>query len=248
MNTLYERPGFKHMVMTACVGLLSLLCLSFFSSCSKDNPTTPNTAQQFVKVKPGSTFTFDEYSTDSTNTMIPGSQITSVSTILRTDGAIAGKTGVVVVENARAGALDTTYFTYETNNNVSVLGTSPSTGVPLWFTLPVGTGVKSIASSADSATELGLTTVARDTITVSLLGTESMTVKGASLSVKKVQLSFHVVMTVNGLIFIDVTGDNLIYYAPTLGFIAKTSFPARQDPGGGWTEGNVQTLVDYDLK
>lgn len=229
--------------------LLSLLiALTFLSSCSKDDPVTPAPPSEFVKVKTGSSFTYDQYATDSTNAMIPGTQLTSVSTVLRTDGAIAGKTGVIVVEDVKSGVHDTTYYAYETNNNVSMFSASPATGEPMWLTLPVGTGITSVTTSADSATEQGITTVIRVTMTISLLGTESMTVKGAALSVKKLQLSYHQVMTINGIPLVDAKVEYMLYYASSLGFMAKMTSVPRRDPAGGWVDGSVQALVDYDLK
>src|SRR5436309_3381446 len=98
----------------------SLIAVFFLASCSKDTPIG-TTGETFVKVKAGSTFTFDEYSTDSTNAIVAGSRDTMTGTILRTDGAIANMTGVLVVEEKRGQTSDTAYYAYESNGNLSVL-------------------------------------------------------------------------------------------------------------------------------
>lgn len=230
--------------------LLSLLILlTVLSSCKNDNPVTPDPpAQQFVKVKTGSTFTYDEYSTDSTNTMIPGSQITSVSTVLRTDGAIAGKTGVIVVENVRGLERDSSYYFYETNNNLSILVSDDDPNHGIWETIPTGTGT-TIARGVE-VEFIGIdTSVTRDSTITSFVGTENMTIKGTSVSVKKMRLTFRHVVLYNRVKMFDMTINADVYFAPTFGFITKTNSPARKDPFfGGWIEGTVQTLVDYDLK
>jgi hypothetical protein len=229
--------------------LLSLLIvLTLLSSCSKDDTAAPVIPSEFIKAKTGSSYTFDEYSIDGTNSVIAGSQFASVSTILRTDGVKEGKTGVLFVEDVAKGVRDTSYYVYESNDNISVLGGSPSAEKPIWLTLPTGTGIQSIASGADSTTQLGITSIVDYTITSSLLGTEDMIVKGASLSVKKLKIEYHVVMTISGQLYLDATMENMLYYAPSLGFIAKTFSASRPDPSGGWIDGTVQTLVDYVLK
>ncbi|MFZ1730474.1 MAG: hypothetical protein WBQ23_10340 [Bacteroidota bacterium] len=220
--------------------------LAFFSSCDMNDPALPST--EVVTVTTGSSFTYEEYYTDSTNAVIAASRHVSVSTVLRTDSVMAGKSGVVVVANVTGSAQDTSFYAYESNNNFSVLGTSPSTGDPTWFTLPVGTGSQSISTAAGSITNMGITIVVHDTITISLVGTEIMTVQNTTLSVKNLRHLFHEVIAINGQRYLDVTVENRIYYAPSLGMIAKSTTAPSPNPSGGWTHGTVKTLIAYVLK
>ncbi|HEY3875146.1 MAG TPA: hypothetical protein VGM92_06690 [Candidatus Kapabacteria bacterium] len=226
---------------------LFLCCLLPLASCSKNSPTGP-TGSSFVKAGAGSTFTFDEYSTDSLNAIEPGSRDTLVSTVINTNGSIANKTGVIVVENVRASEHDTSYYAYENDNDVSMLTMSESTGEPIWMVLPVGTGTTVVTASADTMEDLGIVTIVRDSTIASLISSENITVKGQSVSTEKVQLSFREVITVDGVAGIEGKVDNLLYYAPSLGFMAKTTSPSRSDPGGGWIDGSFQSLIGYDLK
>ena len=226
---------------------LFLCGLLLITSCNKDTPTGP-TASSFVKANAGSSFTFDEYSTDSTNAIEPGSRDTVVSTVISANGSIAQKTGVLVVENVRGSERDTSYYAYETNNNISTLTTSELTGEPIWMTLPVGTGTSIITASADTSEDLGIVTIVRDSTIASIIATESITVKGQPVSTQEVQLSFREIVAVDGIAAPETSVDNLLYYAPSLGFVVKTTSPSYPDPsGGGWIDGNFHTLIDYDL-
>ncbi|HEY3876340.1 MAG TPA: hypothetical protein VGM92_12765 [Candidatus Kapabacteria bacterium] len=218
---------------------------ALLASCSRDASTSPP-ASEFVQAKAGSTFTFDEYSTDSTNAIIPGARDTMVSTVLRTDSSIDIKSNVLFVEEKRGSARDTAYYAYESNGNLSIYVNPSDPTLPFWETLPTGTGTTIVRATTYSLIGFD-TTVVNDSTVSSLIGTESITVKGAPLSVKKMLLSFRHATTNSGVTMESVL-DETIYYAPSLGFIAKTSVPSRPDPFGGWIDGGVQTLMDYDLK
>ena len=215
-----------------------------FSSCSKDIPTS-TTPSEFIHVKAGSAFTFDEYSTDSTNTINDGSRDTMISTILRTDGAIGGKSGVLMVEENRGGARDTVYYAYETNENLSY--SYPS--YPTWETIPTGTGLRIVRSTDYSLFSGPDTTAIHDSTITSLIGTENITIKGQSVSSKKIDLSYRHRETYNGVNGIESQRENFLYYAPSLGLIVKrTSQPFNDPYGRGWVDGSYQMLIDYNLK
>jgi hypothetical protein len=226
--------------------MLLLASALLLSSCGSSTSSAPAVASEFIHAKAGSTFTFDEYSTDSMGMAVAGSQDTSVHTVLRTNGTIGSKTGLLVVEERKSNGKDTAYYSYETNNNVSLYFAGSSTPV---FTLPVGTGVAVNTVTADTVVDQGNVSITRDTNIVALIGTETLTVKGQSVPTKKIQMTFHEVTTVNGSTFVDASSNSIINYAPSLGFIVQTTSPSRPDPlFGGWTEGSRHTLIDYYLK
>ncbi len=228
---------FKRLIIF--VGIVIVL-----SSCSKDTPTS-STRSEFIHAKAGSTFTFDEYSTDSTNAINDGSRDTMISTILRTDGAIGGKSGVLLVEENRSGVRDTVYYAYETNENLSF--SYPS--FPTWETIPTGTGLRIVRSTEYSLFSGPDTTAIHDSTITSLIGTENVTIKGQSVSVKKLELSYRHRETYDGVNGIESQREIFLYYAPSLGLIIKKTSQSFNDPyGRGWVDGSYQMLIDYNLK
>ena len=225
--------------LTILVGIVIVL-----SSCSKDIPTS-TTPSEFIHAKAGSTFTFDEYSTDSTNAINDGSRDTMISTILRTDGAIGGKSGVLLVEENRAGVRETVYYAYETNENLSY--SYPS--YPTWETIPTGTGLRIVRSTDYSLLSGPDTTAIHDSTITTLASTENIIIKGQSVSVKKMELSYRHRKTYNGVNGIESQREIFLYYAPTLGLIVKKTSQSFNDPyGRGWVDGSYQMLIDYNLK
>ena len=227
--------------------ILSLLVLVvFFSSCSKDNPVGP-TGETFTKAKTGNVFVYDEYSTDSANVIIVGLRDTINAKVLLTDGNIGGKSGVLFIEEKRGSTTDTAYYAYESNNNFSVYANPSDPAFPIWETIPTGTGTTIIRETDYSVMGID-TSVTYDSTITSLLGTEIITIKDELVSTKKVQLRFRHVVFYNRVKWIDQTVDNILYYAPSLGFIVRTESSSRQDQFGDWINGSYQTLIDYDLK
>ena len=232
-------------IMLKPISLL-LILVAFLSSCSKSTLTsTP--PSDFVKVNAGSTFTYDEYSTDSTNMIVAGSRDTMIGTILQTNSYKGVKLGVFFVEEKRGNKRDTSYYAYETNNNFSVDENPSNPSFLIWETIPTGTGTTIVRPT--TYTFIGIdTTVVHDSTITSLFGTENITIKGQSISVKKMQFSFRHLATTGGVNGVESKIDNILYYAPSIGFIVKTTSVARPDPFGGWIDGNSQILIDYNLK
>jgi hypothetical protein len=226
--------------------IVFLFCVALLTSCSSTNsPSTPPTSE-FIQAKAGSTFTYDEFSTDSLNAIVAGPRDTIVSTVLRTNGAIGGKTGVLVVGSTKGDARDTSYYAYETNSNASILVTSEITGNVRWATLPIATGTTTKSVAVDSTTDQGVTTITRDSLTFSLVGTESITVKGQAISTKKLKLAMHIVQTQDGVPVVTVTADDIFYYyAPSLGFVVKTTSPYLSDAFGNHENGRTTVLIDH---
>lgn len=225
---------------------LLLVSAALISSCSSSTPSGPAAASEFVHANVGSTFTFDEYSTDSMNMVVAGSRDTMIATILRTDGNVGAKSGVLIVEEKRTNYTDTIYYAYESDNNLSV--SSPSS--PTWETVPTGTGTTIIRASEYSLNSGPDTAVIRDSTITSLLGTENVTVKGQLITSKKMQIIYREVSTTNGVKGFDTKIQNILDYAPSLGFEVKAESPSGPNPfvSGGWVDGSIQTLIDYNLK
>ena len=242
LNVLTKRPD----IMTKRLLALAVL-VSLISSCGDDTPTQPP-VDSFTRAKAGSSYRYDYYTTDSLGAMRADSRDTIVSTVLRTDGAIGGKTGVVVVEERGRERRDTSYFVYETNNNLSMLAGFDPAGAPQWMTIPVGTGTTWITASSDSADDAGVMYVVRDSTVVSSSGNESLTIAGASVATKKIQIRARMIVLAEGATVMDVQGIFTLNFAPSLGFFVRMTSPGNPEPGGTWNPGTYQSLISYELK
>lgn len=202
----------------------------------------------FFHAKAGSTFTFDEYLTDSTNAIISGSRDTMTSTIIETNGYMGGKSVVFFVEEKHRGSIDTAYYAYETNGNLSVYVNPSDPSFLIWEIVPTGTEATIIRPSSYSFIGIDTSDTHDSTIT-SLVSAENITIKGQAVSAKKMLLRFRHVMALNRVKQLDLTIDNTLSYAPSLGYIVKNVSPSRRNPfGSGWINGKFQTLIDYNLK
>jgi hypothetical protein len=233
---------------TAKTHRMSLFLFLLVVSCSKDTSPTSPTSVTVVKPTVGSSFTFDEYSTDSTHAIITATRDTMVSTVLRTDAVMQGKTGVVVVEDVRAASRDTAFYFYESNGDVSVLGAAMNTGDPMWMLVPIGSGSRVVYATNNTFVSDTFMTVIIDSVIITVVGAVNVTVKGQSISCKKVQMTFKQIVTVNGQHGADPVVDNTMDFAPSIGFMVKTGSPSRPDPFGGWIDGKFQALIDYVVK
>jgi len=232
--------------------LLLFPFLVLFASCSKDDPITPNPpVTTYVKVKTGSSFTYEKYDTDSTGAKIAGTTQTIIETILKTDMTWNGKSGVFMVANNDPVEPDTMYYAYESNDDVSLEMNLTDLGLPpLWVKIPVASGNPEV-SVVSATTEIspGIIAEVSDSITVSLVGSESMTIKGNAIAVRKMKMNMSVRAMAGGITLYGMTVVMYVYYAPSLGFYAKTEYPAIRDAAsGGWSNGSIQTLMDYVLK
>ncbi|MFZ1730477.1 MAG: hypothetical protein WBQ23_10355 [Bacteroidota bacterium] len=232
--------------------ILSLTLLFFLASCSeKDEPVTPtDPGTTYARMTAGSSFTFDRYETDSTGATLSGVITTVLDRVLQTDLAYQGKNGVCMIEDSSSSGIDTMYIAYETNNDIAMEMQLTDVGLPpLWVKIPVASGGNAV-SAVSTSVEIspGIMATVSDSITVSLVGTENMTVKGNSIAVKKMNMSMHILATSAGIPLMDMTVQYYIYYAPSLGFYSKIEIPARPDLAGGWVNGERLELVDYNLK
>jgi hypothetical protein len=223
--------------------------LPLLASCTSSTGPLPSGAETWVVPNVGSTFTYDVYATDSLGVPIPGLRDTSISTVVQSNFPIGGKTGVVVFQNKSTGTLDSNFITYEANHNLTAYLLSDNTGQSVWNTIPVGTGGASGAVSEKSTVHGGVSTVTLDSTLITMVGVETLTIKGQSISTKKVTLQSHAVSRDDGVITISINATDLnYYYAPSLGFFVKETRPYRFDALGNHENGATQILIDYNLK
>jgi len=224
--------------------LLSLLII-ILSSCSKDNPAAPVT---FVQPKVGSTYYHDDYDTDTTSGMpIDSTRDTTVTTFTQVGTTFMGKTNVTVLSIEDKNGTSTNYLNYEANGDVSMYG-GPE-GSLKWLLLPVSSKSTQSLTLADTTIDLyGVSMRTVVSMTTSYSGTESMSVKGQALSVVKLSQTITYKLTVD-TITTSNTFNNYIYYAPSIGFIAKTEVPIQLSPFDRTKQnGQVATLIDFILK
>ena len=225
-----------------------LALLIVLASCS-DKAVDPGTIT-VIQAKAGSTFTFDEYNTDTATGMpIAESRDTSVHTITRTGITFLGKSNVSEVSMLSSTDTSTVYFNYEANGDISFgyPGFSPASAI--WVTYPISSKTSSTVTLIDTSyTFFGVTISAKTTLTSSYVGTESMTINGQSVSVIKIKMTSLTKTTTAGIPRED-TSVTYIYIAPSLGYLAKVDQAPMTIPVlGTKSEGSYSALIRYTLK
>jgi hypothetical protein len=238
--------------MATRIAILPAL-LVLLVSCG-DDPAGPEMVAS-IKAKPGNIYRYHTYDTDSSGVAITPARDTSISTVLRTNATYLGKPDVIVVEDSSASGADTLYLGYESNDNVSIVPGLDELGLaPRWLTLPVASAGPLTVTSRDT---LGAGTdtveITDAALTATALGSEYMTVKGETIFVQKIRVTMEFSRTVNvngaSEVDVDLNYSYYLYYAPALGFIAKTTTPALYDSSTGqWMPGTTVTLYDFELK
>lgn len=216
------------------------------SSCGKEDPSAPIS---FVQPKEGSTYTYDQYATDTLNALpIASSRDTTVATFMQVGKSLFGKTNVSMIITEDRNGVDTSYLNYEANGDVS-MGLDPGSGQMVWITVPVSSRVPQSFSFTDTVVDGRDTAYRTVTWSVTYLATESMVVKGQTLSVEKCQSTASIDVTVVGSPAIRASVSQYSYYAPSIGYIVKTDVPVQYSPFDRTKEpGQATTLIDYELK
>lgn len=224
--------------------LISLVMI--LSSCSKEDPSAPIT---FVQPKEGSTYTYDKYATDTLEALpIASSRDTTVATFIQVGKSLFGKTNVSMIITEDRNGVDTNYMNYEANGDVS-MGFDPGSGQMKWLTIPITSRVSQSFSFTDTVVDGSDTAYRTVTWSVTYLATESMIVKGQTLSVVKCRNVVTFEVAVVGSSTISSTLTSYGYYAPSLGYIVKTDVPVQYSPFDRTNEpGEVTMLIDYELK
>ncbi len=227
---------------------LFIVLATFLSSCSKtDNPVTPGSSS-FVQPKAGSSFTYDEYATDTTTAQpVPGSRDTSVQTIVQTGMTYNGKTNVTKIISVTSGNNDTSYINFESNGDLSVYINGLS--IPQkWFTFPTGSKSTNSVTLSDTTQDVfGVSIETKVVLTASFVDNETMTVKGQFLSVTKIKQAFTITITTAGVPNIQ-SQNSFLYFAPSIGYVTKSETPVSTDLSGAKAQGHLSILFDYTLK
>ena len=224
---------------------LLLLLSVVIVSCKQSTSPAGSNATTYVQPKTGSTFTFDQYATDTTTGLpVPGTRDTAVQTVVKTGMSYMGKTNVTEIIAFSSIGNDTSYFNYETNNDISQYGQWPLTTISFWTILPVASKVaNTVTIDTTLADSSGDTTKINAASTSSYVDQETMTVKGVPTNVIKIERVF------SGGVPATPFLNEFFYYAPSLGFVAENLLPVQAAPiGSGLQQGSVSTLIDYTLK
>jgi hypothetical protein len=229
---------------------IALILLFSFAACNKSNPVGPGSSSG-VQPKIGSSFTYFEYSIDTTTgQVVPGSTDTSVETVAKTGMSYSGKSNVTMVVSSSIYGLDTSYINYESNGDISsvfslgFMGSGSS-----WITIPVASKATNTIALYDTTTYLlGVPTETKASLTASFVDNETVMVGSQSLSVEKIELLVTGTTTTLGV----TQTQNIAsygYYAPSIGYIVKSLTPSFVDVTTGTKqEGNGSTLLSYILK
>ncbi len=230
------------------VPLLILLSMVIVSCKQSTSPTNTNTTT-YVQPKTGSTFTFDEYSTDTTSGLpVPGTRDTAVRTVLQSGMSYMGKTNVSEIVGVSSMGNDTSYINYEANNDISEYGPGPLDTISVWTILPVASKVANTQTTDTTAVFSGVTVETKTSSTYSYVDQETMTVKGVSTNVVKIEWAFNLTV-ISGGVPVTQTLDEFFYYAPSLGILTKILQPVQVGLfTSGQQQGGVSTLIDYSLK
>ncbi|MBK9246988.1 MAG: hypothetical protein IPM69_02475 [Ignavibacteria bacterium] len=226
-----------------------VLLVILLGACSKDSTPVGPDSLSYSPPKAGSTFRFYSYATDTTNSLpIEFSRDTTIHTFLQIGMNFAGKTNVSKISQTSRNHSDSTYLNFETNGDISIYSILGN-GRTAWVTVPIGSKTTTSMVATDT-----ITIVSGDSIRnkfsseFSYIGTENLTINGKTLNVIKLKLTSIQSETKVG-VTTTKTMDVFFYFAPTIGYYAKTDQPVQVPP---WDdvkyEGNIEILLDYILK
>jgi hypothetical protein len=252
-NTMNKFRYFPHIFSGTMVsqmrtiGVIVLVIL--LGACAKDStPVGPDTVT-YSPPKAGSTFRYDTYSTDTTASLpIEGSHDTTLHTVLQSGMSFAGKTNVTMISTVNKYYTDTTYISYESNGDISVLNPF-NLEQNEWVIMPVGSKTSTSIVLFDTTNIVsGVSNRNKISAEISNAGTENLTVNGKTISIIKLK-SATIFATTKAGVTSSVPGEKFTYFAPSLGYIVKTNQPVQVSPfGGKKQEGSVEMLLDYTLK
>ena len=224
----------------------SLLLTIVASACSSD-PSSPGTTFTFIKANVGSSFTFDVFETDSLGMMVPGTRDTIVHNVVAAGLTYGGKSNVIMVtERARSGE-DTTYYAYETNNDISLTSGPDTLGTFVWSTFPVASGTPQPFTSVDTVDFLGIITIVRTDILTTRDGEASLSIDGVATPTVRININTKLGVTLAGLPAGIIESNSYINYAPSIGYLVKVSTQGQEDQNGDWQNGGEHTLIRYVL-
>jgi hypothetical protein len=195
------------------------------------------------------------YNTDSLDVKIPGSDVSTLDTVVASGITYLGKSGVWVIasesiESDSTQYTDTTYFCVDQNNDVLFNGQGSLSG-DLWLRLPVtsGTAFKDSISSQDEID--GIQVEQRFVVTSSRIGQEQLTIGTATIQTVKLSLNATVKSIALGQVLGEMAIPSTVWYAPSLGNIVRIEQPTIKfgDPDLDINFfGQYKLLQSYNLK
>ncbi len=227
-----------------------LLLAVVLISCGDDSDPVNTQTDTFIQPKEGSFFNYDEYNIDTIKSeRIPTSTDTSTETFVKTGMTYMGKTNVSMIVTSNKYGLDTSYFNYESNNDVSynaTFGDEPAK----WYTVPLfskTTTTKVVWDTTNPNPQQGEATHSSGNVTISYIGNEAMIYKGQSVNVLKIKqiITFIYVYPNETETY---TINAFAYYAPSLGYFLKREIPVMTNENGEKEDGNVSNLVNHHLQ
>ena len=236
----------KHLLVLSAIATIRV-------SCSNSTVTPESTTLKVPAT--GSSYTFLMYNTDSLDVKIPGSDVSTLDTVVASGITYLGKSGVWVIasesiESDSTQYTDTTYFCVDQNNDVLFNGQGSLSG-DLWLRLPVtsGTAFKDSISSQDEID--GIQVEQRFVVTSSRIGQEQLTIGTATIQTVKLSLNATVKSIALGQVLGEMAIPSTVWYAPSLGNIVRIEQPTIKfgDPDLDINFfGQYKLLQSYNLK
>jgi len=210
----------KHLLVLSAIATILVSC--------SNNTVTPESTTLKVPAT-GSSYTFLMYNTDSLDVKIPGSDVSTLDTVVASGITYLGKSGVWVIasesiESDSTQYTDTTYFCVDQNNDVLFNGQGSLSG-DLWLRLPVtsGTAFKDSISSQDEID--GIQVEQRFVVTSSRIGQEQLTIGTTTIQTVKLSLNATVKSIALGQVLGEMAIPSTVWYAPSLGNIVRIEQP-----------------------
>jgi len=210
----------KHLLVLSAIATILV-------SCSNSTVTPESTTLKVPAT--GSSYTFLMYNTDSLDVKIPGSDVSTLDTVVASGITYLGKSGVWVIasesiESDSTQYTDTTYFCVDQNNDVLFNGQGSLSG-DLWLRLPVtsGTAFKDSISSQEEID--GIQVEQRFVVTSSRIGQEQLTIGTTTIQTVKLSLNATVKSIALGQVLGEMAIPSTVWYAPSLGNIVRIEQP-----------------------
>lgn len=224
--------------------LLFLIVVIYGCSDSSTNSNTQPTPSLSIGQAPkaGSWYKFTDVPIDTNGTLMPGNAYWEIDSVVQSDLTIFGKSNVILVSTTTQlnNVPDSTYFSFESNGDVSMIALN--SGSINWLTLPFAS--KTLTIHYTDTIINGIQAITADTI--ENIGTETFFVNGAQLTASKIRLSTYSKSVILGT-------EYVLYSTSTMGFCSSIGYfihlnIAPQKIGQFSLTGDDLTLVSYVVK
>jgi len=238
-----------------CGGLLfsTFLAIAIVLPGCKEDPTSSSDAS-VPSLNVGSSFTFETYDLDSTDTPIDGSTNSTTFTVGGAGATFRDRNGVTIFFQH---GNDSGAFIYETNGDVTAwseghapihLGTDSMRSPSRWITAPYGGG----STAPDTVIRFDTTALVEGrevrfmvTEVMQYVGEEDLRIGSETLRTRKAIQRRYTTESTSSETYSDVYTWTQ-WYAPKLGFVAKSHGMRVDDQGRTDRWGMI--LTSYDLK